>query len=46
MGNTACRVGNKHLLFDGQTETFTNGDQADKLVKGTYRKGYEIPDNV
>ncbi|MDR0608864.1 MAG: Gfo/Idh/MocA family oxidoreductase [Planctomycetaceae bacterium] len=46
MGNIACRVGNKQLLFDGKTETFANNDQANVLAKGTYRKGYEIPDNV
>jgi predicted dehydrogenase len=46
MGNIACRVGNKQLLFDGQTEKFTNDEQANILAKGTYRKGYEIPNEV
>ncbi|MDR1493408.1 MAG: hypothetical protein LBT05_11900 [Planctomycetaceae bacterium] len=46
MGNIACRVGNKHLLFEGQTEKFTNDEQANFLAKGTYRKGYEIPDKI
>ena len=42
MGNIACRVGNKQLLFDGKTEKFTNDKQANILARGTYRKGYEI----
>jgi predicted dehydrogenase len=46
MGNIAYRAGNKQLYFDGQTEKFTNDKQADKLAKGTYRKGYEIPEKV
>ncbi|MDR1483876.1 MAG: Gfo/Idh/MocA family oxidoreductase [Planctomycetaceae bacterium] len=46
MGNIACRVGNKQLLFDGQTEKFTNDNQANILAKGSYRKGYEIPNEI
>jgi len=46
MGNIACRVGNKQLLFDAQTENFLNDEQAKILAKGTYRKGYEIPEKV
>jgi predicted dehydrogenase len=46
MGNIACRVGNKQLLFDKETETFTNDNQANILARGTYRKGYEIPENI
>ncbi|MDR1958061.1 MAG: Gfo/Idh/MocA family oxidoreductase [Planctomycetaceae bacterium] len=46
MGNIACRVGNKQLLFDGETEKFTNDGQANILARGTYRKGYEIPEDV
>ncbi|GHT38254.1 NADH-dependent dehydrogenase [Bacteroidia bacterium] len=46
MGNIACRVGNKQLLFDGKTEKFTNDAQANKLAKGSYRKGYEVPEKV
>jgi predicted dehydrogenase len=46
MGNIAYRVGNKHLHFDGRTETFTNDEQANVLARGTYRKGYELPENV
>jgi predicted dehydrogenase len=46
MGNIAYRTGNKHLLFDAQTETFLHNQQANELARGVYRKGYEIPDNV
>jgi predicted dehydrogenase len=42
MGNIAFRVGNKHLLFDGETEKFLNNEQANELARGTYRKGYEL----
>jgi predicted dehydrogenase len=46
MGNIACRVGNRQLLFDGTTERFTNSKQANILAQGTYRKGYEVPKTV
>jgi predicted dehydrogenase len=46
MGNIACRVGNKQLLFDGKTEKFIGDKQANILARGTYRKGYEVPENV
>jgi hypothetical protein len=42
----AYRVGNKQLLFDGITETFTNNEEGNKLLKPTYRDHYRIPDNV
>jgi predicted dehydrogenase len=46
LGNIAYRVGNKQLFFDPATEKFTNDDQANVLARGSYRKGYEIPENV
>lgn len=46
LGNTAYRVGNRQLLFDPATEKFTNSDEANVIARGTYRKGYEIPENV
>ncbi|MDR1330761.1 MAG: Gfo/Idh/MocA family oxidoreductase [Tannerella sp.] len=46
LGNIAYRVGNKQLLFDPQTEKFTNNEQANSLVKGSYRAGYVIPEKV
>jgi predicted dehydrogenase len=46
LGNIAYRVGNKQLLFDPQTEKFTNSEQANILARGSYREGYVIPENV
>jgi hypothetical protein len=46
LGNIAYRVGNKQLLFDPATEQFTNNDSANKLARGSYRKGYEVPEKV
>ena len=44
--NISYRVGNKQLAFDGKSETFTNSDEANKLLKSAYRKNYRIPDEV
>ncbi len=46
MANLATRLGNKQLLFDAKTETFTNCDDANKLLKPAYRKNYRIPEQV
>lgn len=46
LGNLACRLGNKQLLFDGKNETFTNSDEANKLLRQQYRKHYKITDQV
>jgi len=46
MANLAIRVGDKHLVFDAETETFTTNDDANKLLRPKYRKHYRIPDEV
>lgn len=46
LGNMAYRTGNKQLLFDGKTEKILNDDHANTIIRGTYRKGYEIPENI
>lgn len=46
LGNLSYRVGNKYLLFDGETERFLNSDEANALLKPEYRKDYRIPDEV
>jgi hypothetical protein len=46
LGNLAYRVGNKQLLFDAKTETFTNNEEANKLLKPIYRDHYRIPEDV
>lgn len=45
MGNIAHRAGNTALVYDAKTGTFDK-DEANRLIKPTYRKGYEIPDQV
>ena len=46
LGNIACRVGNKQLIFDGENERFSNNDDANKLIKSSYRDNYKMPDKV
>jgi len=46
MANIAYRVGNQKLWFDAVNQNFMNNDQANKLFKRQYRKGYEIPENI
>ena len=46
LGNIACRVGNKQLIFDGENERFINNDDANKLIKSSYRDNYKMPDKV
>ena len=45
MSNIAHRVGNTALRYDSTTGKFDN-DEANKLIKGVYRKGYEVPEKV
>lgn len=46
LGNIAYRVGNKQLYFDGEKERFIGNDEANKLLKTTYRDNYRMPDKV
>ena len=46
LGNIAYRTGNKQLFFDAKTEKFTNSEVANVLARGSYRKGYEVPEKV
>ena len=46
LGNISLRVGSKRLLWDGKAERFTNCDEANKLVKRTYREPWVIRDKV
>ncbi len=45
MGNIAHRVGNVMLQVDAANERFDN-EEANALIKPSYRKGYEIPEEV
>ncbi len=46
LANISYRVGNQRLVFDPQTESFTNCDQANKYLKRKYRKPWVVPDKV
>jgi len=46
LGDIAYRVGNKQLYFDSKTERFIGNEEADKLLRTSYRDGYKMPENV
>lgn len=46
LGNIASRIGEKHLIFDGEKELFTNSEEANQLLKYAYREPYVIPEKV
>ncbi|MBN2138851.1 MAG: Gfo/Idh/MocA family oxidoreductase [Sedimentisphaerales bacterium] len=46
LGNIAHRVGNEKLRFNPEKERFIDSDEANKLVKRSYRSKYEIPEQV
>ncbi len=46
LGNIAYRVGNKQLFFDGENEKFIGNDDANQLIKNSYRENYHIPEKV
>jgi hypothetical protein len=46
LGNVAYRMGNKQLLFDAQSERFTNSDEANQLLTKPYPPKYTIPEQV
>lgn len=46
LGNAAYRSGNIQLCFDSGSETFTNNEEANELLKPAYRKQYRIPEKV
>jgi predicted dehydrogenase len=46
IANISYRVGNKKLMFDSKTETFTNDNEANKYLKREYRKPWVIPENI
>jgi len=45
LGNIATRVG-RRLRFDAEREEFAGDDDANRLLKREYRKGFEVPDTV
>lgn len=45
-GNIAYRIGNKQLYFDAENERFIGNDDANKLIKTSYRDNYRMPEKV
>lgn len=46
LADLCYRVGNKQLIFDAESESFINNDEANKLLKPTYRKPYYIGEQI
>ncbi len=46
LADISYRVGNQTLKFDSKTESFINNNEANKYLKGEYRKPWVIPDKV
>lgn len=46
LGNIAYRVGQNQLMFNPETETFSNDPEADQYLTRTYRSPYVMPDVV
>lgn len=44
--NISLMLGSRKLSFDRTTETFVNDDEANKLLKRTYRKPFEVSERV
>jgi predicted dehydrogenase len=45
LGNIAYRLG-RTLRFDAATETITGDEEATRMLRRTYRKGFEMPERV
>ena len=46
LANIAYRVGNRQLFFDPDKETFIGNEDANKLLRTSYRENYRIPETV
>ncbi|MFH1737942.1 MAG: Gfo/Idh/MocA family oxidoreductase [bacterium] len=46
LGNISYRVGSRKLYYDGKTETFIDDNEANQLVKRTYREPWVVPEEV
>jgi predicted dehydrogenase len=44
--NIAYRSGNRQLFFDRQKEKFIDNDDANKLLKVSYRENYTVPEKI
>ena len=45
-GNISFRAGNKLLLIDGENERFVDNDDANRLLKTSYRDSYRFPEKI
>jgi len=46
LANLSCRLGGRELAFDARTEAFVGDEEANRLLKRTYRKPFVMPDVV
>jgi predicted dehydrogenase len=46
LANLSYRAGKKQLDFSGEYEAVLNDQKARELAQGTYRKGFELPEEV
>lgn len=46
LANMSYRMGSRQLLFDPETETILNDDEANKLISRQYRRGFEVPEQI
>ncbi|MCK5705137.1 MAG: gfo/Idh/MocA family oxidoreductase, partial [Cyclobacteriaceae bacterium] len=46
LANLSYRTGRKQLYFSEENETITDDQKARELAVGTYRGGFELPDQV
>jgi len=46
LANIAYRTGNKQLNFDAEKERFIDNEDANKLLRTSYRENYKMPENV
>lgn len=46
LANLSYRSGKNQLLFSSEYEAITNNPMAQDLSRGSYRKGYELPDII
>jgi hypothetical protein len=46
LANISYRLGGEKLLFDPKTETFSNNDRANAMLKRQYRGPWAIPEQV
>jgi len=46
LGNISYRVGNRKLLFDGESESFVGDEEANGYLKREYRHPYVVPEKV